>query len=356
MVAGGQSTSCANRAHFQLVSKGEIAMPNSQLDHRHSDQDIVLVSRGRGLFIGFLTSLLLAMMTVGGRPANAQPIDEAMPLWRLQVRITTGSSAGAGTRVHPSLRFNNSASGTRALNPRSPTAFDANSVTTYDLRLFGSPSEITMLRVGIAGNDPWCVKKIELLFNGRLAFSRTAPGGGCDTIKAGAPLEYSSAVLRSSGSWTTYGAPPPLPTRMSASDLHALVTGVTGSAMLSATGRTVTWDRAVPLTVVRKTSRSVSVSFGIHVLDPSGVDAPEEARITYDIQLSVGTDGKLHAAKSNPSCCFHFEMSNAVVAQLDMALSRMTARPAPHDPLRFGVDAGTNITWRFTPVVTGMPN
>lgn len=325
-------------------------MRNSQLERRYPDQDTLLVSRERGLFIGFLTSLLLAMIIVGGGPANAQPI-ETMPLWRLQVRITTGTTAGAGTRVHPSLRFNNSASGTRALNPPSPTAFDANRVTTYDLRLFGSPSEITMLRVGIAGNDNWCIKRIDLLFNGRLAFRRTPPGTGCDMVRAGTPLDISSTMLRSNSLWATYGAPPPLPTRMSATDLRALVTFVTGSAMLSATGRTVTWDRAVPVTVVRKTSRSVSVSFGVRVLDPSGVDAPETPRITYDIQFSVGTDGKLHAAKSNPSCCFHFEMSNAVVAQLDTALSRMTARPAPHDPLRFGVDAGANIIWRFTPVV-----
>jgi hypothetical protein len=113
----------------------------------------------------------------------------------------------------------------------------------------------------------------------------------------------------------------------------------------------VVWDPTVPLSLAKKTSSSVKVSFGVTVYDPSGIDSPFSATIGYDLQLFTGTDGKLHATKANASCCYHFTMSDAVVSQLDTALSRMTARPAPHDPLRFGVDAFTNIAWSFTPVL-----
>jgi hypothetical protein len=119
--------------------------------------------------------------------------------------------------------------------------------------------------------------------------------------------------------------------------------------MLSASN--VRWDAAAPLTLVRRDSATVRVSFGVWIFDPSGIDSSFTARITYDARLFVGADGRLHTSKANPSCCYHYGMSDAVITQLDQALSRMTTRAAPHDPLRFGVDAATNVTWSFVPVV-----
>jgi len=303
--------------------------------------------------------IFVALMVFSAVPANAAAPIETMPLWHLQVRITTGNTAAAGTDGTPALRFNSTTSGVRTLNPPSKSAFDAGHVDSYDLRLFGSPSEITMLRIGIAGNDDWCVKRVELWFNGRVAFAQDAvPGGACASIKAGTYLQYSSAELRANPAWTGYGTPPPLPTRMTVTDLRALVTSVSGSAMLSSAG--VYWDPAVALTVTRKTPTSIGVSFGIRIVDPSGIESSFTAKVTYDAQLFVGTDGKLHVRKTNALCgiivtpngCYQYDMSNAVIAQLDTALSRMTATsPPPHYPLRFGVDAYATITWSRPPVI-----
>ena len=56
------------------------------------------------------------------------------------------------------LRFNGTTTGVRTLNPRANSVFDRSQVAQYDLRLFDSPSQVTMLRIGIGGTDGWCIK------------------------------------------------------------------------------------------------------------------------------------------------------------------------------------------------------
>jgi hypothetical protein len=299
-------------------------------------------------WIALLLALVAGLSIAGAGSSSAAVSIENMPLWRIQVRVTTGS---AGTDGHPAFRFNPSATGVRTLNPPSHTAFDANRVDTFDVRLFKSPSEITMLRVGLAGSDDWCVKKVELIFNGRLAFSRDAvPGGACATIRGGTYLEFSRTDLRTNPAWVNYGTPPSLPLRMTAATLRAHVTSVTGSTMLSAPG--VHWNPAVAVQVVKKTNHSFKVTVGLTIVDPSGIESSFNEKITYDVVLVTGTDGRMHATKANASCCYHYGTSDAVVAQLDAALSRLTVRPTTsNNPLRFGVDAQTNINWSWVPVI-----
>ena len=301
-------------------------------------------SDGEAYWSRILAHLLLGMFVAGAGSASAAAAIETMPLWRVQVVITTGAD---GTDGNPALRFNGTTSGVRTLNPPARTAFDAGHVDSYDLRLFGSPSEMTMLRVGIAGSDSWCVKKIELRFNGRTAFVGGPTDGTCAPVGAGSYLEYSSADLRNNTFWKNYGTPPALPSQMSALDLRALVRDVTGSAMLARPG--VHWDASVPLTVVRTSNTTIHVTFGLRISDPDGVEPPNTMRPSYVLRLYVGSDGRLHA--SLLSWSFPDGTIQPVVTQLDTALSRMTARPAPHDPLRFGVDALTNIAWSYTPVL-----
>lgn len=211
---------------------------------------------------------------------------------------------------------------------------------------------MTMLRVGVSGSDPWCIRRTELLLNGRVAFGQDAVPNAdgtqstrCRSITGGTLLSYSSAALRSNPAWTSY-LRPTQPTSMSAAMFAQMVTAMTGSAMLSNTpGLAVSWNTAVPFTTVRRSSTTLGVSFGITFTDLSGVEPPNTALISYDVRLSVGSDGRLHAAKANPSCCYHFAMSDAAVAQIDTALSRMSARPLAPIALRFAVDSAKNINW-----------
>jgi hypothetical protein len=310
--------------------------------------------RSRRLFYSFLPALVLTLLIsglAGAAPARAATPIETMPLWHLQARITTGTVAGAGTVGTPALRFNTSTTGVRCLNPAAAGSFSAGKVTTYDLRLFRDPSEITMLRLGVTGTDAWCVQKVELLLNNRLAFS-AMPGGSCVSIAGGTYLEYSQAAIRSNPAWQSYGSIPSLPSSLSALELRNLVSSVSGSAI--AADPTYRWDLGrAPLLITRTTSSTFTVSVGIDDVDPSSIDRPNPFVMSYAVRLFTGTDGLLHAQQMSASCTCNNSLSQPVVAQLDTALSRMTARPSPHYPLRFGMDAYTNISWSYVPVAIG---
>ena len=192
----------------------------------------------RAVLAAVLAPLMVVSALVGvASPASATSAIETMPLWRLQVRVTTGDTDTAGTNGNPAFRFNSTLAGVRTLNPPSITAFDRGRVDTYDLRLLDSPSQITMLRVGIAGNDDWCVKRVELLFNGRVAFAEELKPatwwrlrhdqGGALTLSF--LLRYSAQQrclerVRQSAS---------APQRHQHGTALTIATSVTGSAMLS---------------------------------------------------------------------------------------------------------------------------
>jgi hypothetical protein len=284
------------------------------------------------------------------RAAAVDPI-ETMPLWRVQVRITTGTVPDAATKGHPAIRFNPTTTGVRTLNPQSPTAFSRGREVTHDVRLFNDASQITMLRLGIAGADNWCVQKVQLVLNDRIAFSWVVSGGTCARIEQGARnLDFSFADLRNNPAWKAYGQPPALPRRMSLADLRARIASVTGSAIL--TMPRVSWDLLTPVRVFRKTSTTVGVTYALMARDRFPFTA-RKVPITFDVRFSVGFfDGKLHSEMRNPvPTDYAGRASGPAVADLNTALTRMTTVPLPHPPLSFGVDAGANLSWRFVPVV-----
>lgn len=299
-----------------------------------------------------LASLCAAVLVGTSVPAPAEAAGgiESMPLWRVQVRVITGDTESAGTTGKPAFRFNGTSTGVRTLNPPSTTAFGKSQESTHDLRHFDTPSQMTMLRIGIAGTDEWCIRKTELILNNRVAFSQEAVPGSpkeCKPIRGGTYLEYSYSQMRNNPSWRDFGSPPALPSGMSAATMHQMVTSVTGSAMLSSPlGIVVTWDPARPLRIVRRTTTTVAVSYGVIVYATG--ESPEKAVISYDLRLYVGGDGNLHAFKTNASCCHHYSMTDNALAQVNTALSRMSARPAPHAPLRFTIDSFANVSWTYT--------
>lgn len=337
-----QAAAASDTAHSKALLRTSAARPQTTSRSSH-----LMLNNRRGTRLSLITVALamLAAALVPAAPATAAGPIETMPLWRLQVRVTTGDTASAATRGKPAFRFNSSSTGVRTLNPPSVTAFAGGGVDTFDLGLFDNPSQLTMLRIGIAGSDDWCIKKVELIFNQRVAFSQDAVAGGsaCATVKAGTYLEYSSAQLRSNRFWANYGTPPAAPSSMTSATLRAMLSSVTGSAMLSSPG--VTWDLTKPFTVVRRSQDSLGVSFGVVVRDSANVDSVKET-VTYDAQLFVGTDRRLHVRKINPSCCHHGTMSDTAITQLDQALTRMT-RVDLGQRVLFSIDANANISWRY---------
>jgi hypothetical protein len=291
-----------------------------------------------------LEAVLLSFMVavLGSPPASASAPIETMPLWRVQVRVATSLY---GTDGHPAIRFNSSSTGVRTLNPPATSAFDAGTDETHDVKLFGTPSEITMLRIGI-DTGQWCLKKVDLVLNGRVAFSYDSaqhPGDvwplGCYLVKPGKYLEFSSADLRGSAQWQSY-AVPPLPTALPGSQLRATVSDVTGSTLLGLPP--AVWNSAVPLTVADVDTKTVRYSYGV---SPDPVEFYSETPV-FLVRYFIGGDGRLHAKLvSATACSSTCDLAGPVITQLNTALNRMTAFPTPH-PLTFSVDSGANLTWR----------
>ena len=305
----------------------------------------------RALLTSASTAALITAALAGAPPSGAAGPIESMPLWRLQARITTCAATEAahpGTTGTPALRFNGTSTGVRWVKPPSSTALAPGAVTTFDLGQFRRPSDITMLRLGVTGSNDWCVKRLELFFNNRKAFS-ASPSTATRTIKAGKVITYSSTALRGNWYWRHYGTPPALPSSMSAAHLRSLVTSATGSAL--ATDPRHQWNLArAPLTITRNSSHSFTVSMGLKEVDPTGIDPPNAFILRYSVLLYAGTDGLLHARLLSGD---GHGLSPKVIAQLDTALRRMTVRPLPHDPLRFGITAFNTIAWQYVPVIHG---
>lgn len=302
------------------------------------------MKRLRGAILAVLV-VVPAIITTLSAPASAATAIETMPLWRVQVRIKTASTDDGKTTGTPAVRLNPTQAGVWWLYTP-PTHLTQGRVYTYDLRPLATPAEITMLRIGVDGDNKWCLEKVELLLNNRPAFADSTPrcvGAG------GINIDYSWPTLRNSSAWRNYGAPPPLPSGLNAADLQAIVTDVTGAALRARPN--VEWDALRPLTVRRKSPTSVTVSFGAW----GPPDDPRDDwlhKITYDVQMYVGPDGKLHALKTNASGN-DFRTGDAVAAHLNIALSRMTDVPAPHPPLYFNVGALANIAWSYVPPIEG---
>jgi hypothetical protein len=259
---------------FELTdARSDNQQPGREPRERSNEQAIASPrSRHWSWFVGLLATLMAAAPFVGAAPAEAATTIETMSLWRLQVRITTGSNVNEGTDGHPAIRFNSSSTGVRTLNPQSKAAFDRGHIDKYDLRLLDSAKQIQMLRIGIA-SDRWCIAKLELLLNNRVAFAdtpRDSPFTLRDEscVEPGTNLEYSSFQLRHNSEWLEYGTPPSLPHGLGATNLRRLVSSVTGSAMLATPE--YQWNRSVPVSITRRTSYTFRVTFGILVLDPNG--------------------------------------------------------------------------------------
>ena len=290
--------------------------------------------------VALFISGLGVLVAVAPASAATGAVPEAMPIWRLRVEVTTGTSSGGGTAAIPAVRINGTSGGVTNLHTWSPNSFGAGAVTSYDLGLVATPADITMLRFGIPTNDDWCIRSVRLFINDRVAFSENAAPGGisCVTVRSGGVnLEWSSTALRSNPAWLAYGPAPTRPSSLSFGSLCDRTLSAIGSAMPSNTD----WVRSVAPTFQRLSSTTLRVSYVVKISPP--IDSPFQARITYDVKLEGGS--LIRLVRSGGPTAYEGSMVTAAITQNDLALQRITA-----DPLRLGTllpsfDGSSNVVW-----------
>lgn len=93
-------------------------------------------------------------------------------VWRVQINLVTGDVKDAGTDDNVSLSLNDS-NLTRLDYGRND--FERNSRFTYDLLPtdIRTLEDISRIRISKTGSDGWCLRSMELIVNGRTAYSET---------------------------------------------------------------------------------------------------------------------------------------------------------------------------------------
>ncbi len=134
------------------------------------------------------------------------PAFEDMPVYRLQLRITTGRTGDAGTDDPVFVQMNNRRDSFYLV--KGIDNFVEGKTETYDvmLRSVRKVKDIDYIRFAVNGDDGACFKKVELLLNNATSpvFSKTYGGtkGGCfDIGSASATLYIPGSELRASANW-----------------------------------------------------------------------------------------------------------------------------------------------------------
>ena len=138
-----------------------------------------------------------------------RPALENMPVYRIQLRITTGRGNDAGTDDKVYVQLNESAP--RFYLAKGIDNFKEGSVVTYDIisEKIKTLQDIEKIKFGVNGNDGVCFKKVELLVNN--CSSPLYTSGGGITSERGVCIDNNSeenrnyiisrAKLRASREW-----------------------------------------------------------------------------------------------------------------------------------------------------------
>jgi len=140
----------------------------------------------------------------------SRPAFEEMPLYRVQLKITTGSSHDAGSDDPVYVQVNEG--NEKFYLVRGMNNFVEGSTVEYDVLIddIKKVEHIKFLRFGIQGGDGVCFKKVELLFNFEVVFSKEYSGetGFCmDNGSSALPssLQIAGSELRNSPNWNFLG-------------------------------------------------------------------------------------------------------------------------------------------------------
>lgn len=198
-------------------------------------------------------------------PSPAQSVEET-PVWRAQALISVCSSTNAGTDNDVRVMLNGSNS--TWLN-YARDDFERGSEFTYDLTLgeVRRFSDISRFRVSKTGTDGLCLRKLSLLLNDRVVFTRSYSGGrwldGDNRV-----LSIPSTELRGA-TWNAYVIPTEGRLVFGNAELESRIESAVGDALRRPGSESVRWGDI--------TGEAVQVSYA----------TPSEARVDLDLKAIV---------------------------------------------------------------------
>lgn len=113
---------------------------------------------------GFVFAQNIKPIMVTGVQIQPPAFEEA-PIFRIQLKLTTGVGASASTDETPYVQFNDDDK--RFYLYRPIDNFEEGLTDTYDIltSAISKIKDIKYIRFGLTGTDGWCVKKVQLLLN-----------------------------------------------------------------------------------------------------------------------------------------------------------------------------------------------
>jgi hypothetical protein len=173
-----------------------------------------------GIMVIFLASLMIGHAqkvndhtrpSVDASTALRQPAFEEMPVYRLQLKLTTGTTNDAGTDDPVYVQMNSSDE--KFYLVKGIDNFVAGKTETYEVLIdsIKKVKDIDFIRFGIKGDDGVCLKKMEVILNEHLVFSKEYAGNKGTCIDNGssehpATVRINGTELRASTKWNYSGA------------------------------------------------------------------------------------------------------------------------------------------------------
>ena len=246
-------------------------------------------------------------------PSFVQPANfEDVPVYRLQVKLTTGRGPDYQTDDRVFITLNSSMQPyylDNASDDREQGRTDAHDIIDPTIRKI---SDIKQLNITKAGTDGWSLSQVQIVVNGKTIFTQT-PNKILDGDGGRSPiLNYTSEQLRGAGRWNyaqnTGIHIPPL--TVSKTDLREMIEGYMGNYMRyipnatvnwgSTSGINTRWGDAVELKTRNTQTLEVDLDLQVSVTGPNA-----ELDVNFEFVVNC-TNGKVELSIQNAKASLNY--------------------------------------------------
>lgn len=230
-----------------------------------------------------------------------QPAFEDMPVYRLQLLLTTGTTGDAGTNSPVFVQMNSSDE--KFYLVKGKDNFIAGKKDIYEVMIdkIDRVKDIDFIKFGITGSDGVCLKNVELMLNGSSVFSKEYAGnkGACldnGSSEHSATLRINGSELRASTKWNFSGTRNNMwrpPTMITNTWLQAMIEAAIGNQIYQEGGSVkwgtvggtlenqTLWGPAVEIKKLNSTTIHVDLDLEADITGPN-----PELDVDFDLKLT----------------------------------------------------------------------